>query len=288
MKLNHFKILIILFTVLCFTNAFAVSTAVKTERDYFNLLSKLRQIRIMIENFGNDDLKQQYNNAKILFQNASEDYYAQLFDDSYNKFYKLKKSLLVITENLLKLYIDRAQKILDSTSKNSFDIILKYDKNSTLKNYFVKPYNPVTDIKAYNPEEYHLFFDRETIERYLKNGYRNLQKAKDILTDPDIQYLKSKKYIKSIEFDIILDKYLKAIEICRIAKQYGIEIHKLVNINLLDTIQRKYGLDSNSLDPIYDDRIPEEFKVDANDNLNLIHSLEKKRLDNTLNKKNAK
>jgi len=53
----------------------------------------------------------------------------------------------------------------------------------------------------------------------------------------------------------------------------------MVKVHQLDTIQRKYGLESNKLDPIYDDRIPEEFKVDANDNISLVHSIEKARLE---------
>ena len=264
------------------TTSFAVSTAVKAQNDYFLTLSLLRQIRIMVENFGDETTKNKYQEIQTLFQSASEEYYGQQFDSSHQKYYKVKQELVTLTDALATLYINRAQQILDSTSKQSFDIMIKYDKNSTLKKYFQKPYNPVEEIKPYNPEEYHLFFDRETIERYLKNGYRKLQEAKNMYNNQDIVYLKTKNNIKHDELEFIIKQYLAVIDFCRLAKQYGIEIHKMVKVNQLDTIQRKYGLESNKLDPIYDDRIPEEFKVDANDNISLVHSIEKARLEKKL------
>ena len=73
--------------------------------------------------------------------------------------------------------------------------------------------------------------------------------------------------------------YIYIISSCRTAKLYGIEIHKIMNINELIRILEKYELNLNELDPIFDDRIPEEYKVDANDNIKLIHTLEMKRLE---------
>jgi len=279
MKNQTIKLLIILITVCIAHPLFAISTAVKAQNDYFLTLSLLRQIRIMVENFGDENSKNKYQEIQALFQTASEDYYGQNFDNAHQKYYKVKIELMALTDTLATLYINRAQEILDSTSKQSFDILIKYDKNSTLKKYFTRPYNPVEDIKPYNPEEYHLFFDRETLERYLKNGYRKLQEAKNIYNNPDIVYLKSKSTKKHNELEFIIKQYLAAIDFCRLAKQYGIEIHKMIKINQLDAIQSKYGLESNKLDPIFDDRIPEEFKVDANDNLNLVHAIEKSRLE---------
>lgn len=277
---KHLSILFAIIIMLAIAStSFAISTAVKAQNDYFLTLSLLRQIRIMIENFGDDATKNKYQEIQTLFQTASEEYYGQNFDSSHQKYYKVKQELVALTDTLATLYINRAQQILDSTSKQSFDIMIKYDKNSTLKKYFQKPYNPVEEIKPYNPEEYHLFFDRETIERYLKNGYRKLQEAKNIYNNQDVIYLKSKKIIKHDELEFIIKQYMAVIDYCRLAKQYGIEIHKMVKVHQLDTIQRKYGLASNKLDPIYDDRIPEEFKVDANDNMSLVHSIEKARLE---------
>ena len=59
---------------------------------------------------------------------------------------------------------------------------------------------------------------------------------------------------------------------------YGLEIHKILNINKLGDILRKYNLTAQRLNPIFDDRIPEDYKLDAIDNKKLIYSLEKKRL----------
>jgi len=57
-----------------------------------------------------------------------------------------------------------------------------------------------------------------------------------------------------------------------------IEIHKILKAHEIVAIQNKYGIKGNTLEPIFDDRIPEEYKVDANDNMSLVHSIEKSRL----------
>lgn len=260
------------------TNAFAVSAAVKAQNDYFYTLSLLRQLHIMIENFGDADTKSKYQEIQALFRDASEEYYAQNFVSSHQKYFKVKQELASLTDTLAQLYLSRAQEILDSTSKQSFDILIKYDKSSPLKRYFLKPHNPVEDVKPYNPQEYHLFHSRERIERFLKSGYRKLQRAKILHTGTDITYLKSKKNIKHSELEFIINQHIAVIDFTRLAKQFGIEIHRIINVHQLDAIQRRYGIDANRLDPIFDDRIPEEYKVDANDNINLIHSIERKRL----------
>mgnify|MGYP005853618257 CR=1 FL=1 len=255
-----------------------ISSAVKSQMDYAFTLNHIRELRVIVENFGDEEQKKQFEEIKSLFNKASEEFYAQNFVPSYQKFYNLKERLSTLMESIADMYITRSQNILDSTSKASFDILINYTKDGPLAKFFRKPFNPLEDIKPYKEEEYHFFHSRETIERYLRGGYKSLQDARNLLADPDLEVLKTKKNKTSANLDFIINRYATAVDNCRLAKQYGIEIHKMIKVHRIGEIQRKYNLVGATLEPIFDDRIPEEFKVDANDNFKLIHSIEKERL----------
>lgn len=261
------------------TGVFAISPSMKSQNDYRFTLDTLRTMRIIIENFATEEQQKEYNNIKALFQSASEEYYAQNFTSSHQKFFKVKTELLNMIDKIAQQYMDRTKEILDSTSKESFDILIQYSKGSGLAKYFYKPYNPLEDVKAYEEKNYHFFHDRNEIESYLKNGYKRLQDAKNIYSNDDLNYIKNKEGRTHKHLELLITRYIDIIEHCRQAKQYGIEIHKILKDHKVVEIQIKYGLKGNTLDPIFDDRIPEEYKVDANDNMNLIHSIEQSRLE---------
>lgn len=272
--------MILLFFMQYANNSYAINIAIQTHEDFIFTLESLRNIRVIIENFGNDDLKNQFNEIKTQFSSASEDYYGQNFTVSHQKFISLKEKIIAILENLTTMYIQRTKEILDSTSKTSFDIILKFGNAGGLKRYFIKPYNPVEEKKPYKEEEYHFFHDKATIEQYLHLGYERLQTARNIFNDPDIAVIKAKKRKTSDNIDYIIERYSAAISQCRQSKQYGIEIHKLLKYHQIGNILEKYSLTDKALDPIFDDRIPEDYKVDATDNIKSIYSIEKERLVN--------
>ena len=272
-------------SLLVSTELFAVSESVKAQNDYIFTLGVLREIRVIVDNFGDQEHKNQYEAVKAQFNTASEEFYAQNFSSSCQKYHNVKERLIVLMESIADNYIKRTQAILDSTSKSSFDIIIKYGNKGGLKQYFTRAYNPVEDIKPYKEEEYHFFHDKETIERYLRNGYKKLEEAKRIFNDSDLAILKKKKRKTPANLDYIIGRYTVAVPRCRLGKQYGIEIHKLIKSHLIGDILKKYNLTDQALDPIFDDRIPEEYKVDANDNLTLVHSIEKERLDNRTQQK---
>ncbi len=256
----------------------AISSAAKSQIDYAFTLNHIRELRVIVENFGDEEQKKQFEDIKSLFNTASEEFYAQNFVSSYQKFYNLKERLSTLMESIADMYIKRSQNILDSTSKASFDILINYSKDGPLAKYFRKSFNPLEDVKPYKEEEYHFFHSRETIERYLRGGYKSLQDARNILADPDMEVIKTKKNKTSANLDFMINRYASAVDNCRLAKQYGIEIHKMIKVHQIGDIQRKYNIAGATLEPVFDDRIPEEFKVDANDNVKLIHSIEKERL----------
>lgn len=271
-------LLIILTIVASAVPGNAISSAAKSQMDYVFTLNHIRELRVIVDNFGDEEQKKQFEDIKNLFNKASEEFYAQNFVSSYQKFYNLKERLSTLMESIADMYIKRSQTILDSTSKASFDILINYSKDGPLAKYFRKSFNPLEDVKPYKEEEYHFFHSRETIERYLRGGYKSLQDARNILADPDMEVIKTKKNKTSANLDFMINRYASAVDNCRLAKQYGIEIHKMIKVHQIGEIQRKYNLVGATLEPVFDDRIPEEFKVDANDNVKLIHSIEKERL----------
>ncbi len=281
-KTRFASILAIVVIILVFvTNiVFAVSATKKSEDDYKLILYNLRSIRITIDNFGTDKQKEQYSKIQGLFQKATEEYYAQNFFSSQDKYYKTKENLIQLLKDVSDLYISRAREILDSTSKKAVDILIKYDKNTAFAKYFRKPYNPIEDIKAYDEKEYHLFHDKKRIESYLRNGYKKLEIAKNLLADSDFKIIFEKEKKTSENLEYILKQYFSVISSCKFAKSYGIEIYKVININQIGEILDKYDIGLKELIPIYDDRIPEEYKIDANDNSGLVHSFEQKKLSN--------
>jgi hypothetical protein len=269
---------VLLCTTLYAAHSYAISSAVKSNLDYTFTLETLRHIQIMVENFGDEQLKKKHADLKALFRDASEDYYSQNFTGSELKFRKVKVELIKVLEAIDDIYLKRTKAILDSTSKESFDILIQYSKESGLAVYLKKPFDPLKDIKTIDPTMYHMFHDREKITTYLREGYKKYEKALNIFNDQDINYLKKKSNLTMKGINHIISRYTELVFLCREAKQNGIEIHKLMNLKEESTSLKKYNVTHDALIPIYDDRIPEKYKVDANDNLRLIHSLEQKKL----------
>ena len=275
---KYFSPCVLLCMILYTVQSYAISSAAKSNLDYTFTLETLRHIQIMVDNFGDEQLKKKHADLKSMFQDASEDYYSQNFTNSELKFRKVKIELIKVLEAIDDIYLKRTKAILDSTSKESFDILIQYSKESGLTVYLRKPFDPLKDIKTIDPTMYHLFHDREKITTYLREGYKKYEKALSIFNDQDINYLKKKSNLTMKSMNHIISRYTELVFLCREAKQNGIEIHKLLNIKEESASLRKHNVSHEALIPIYDDRIPEKYKVDANDNLRLIHSVEQKKL----------
>ena len=86
------------------------------------------------------------------------------------------------------------------------------------------------------------------------------------------------KKMTSKNMDFIIQSYINVISLCREAKQYGIEIHKVRKVHETGNILAKYNISGSELTAIYDDRIPKEFKIDAVDNMELVYTIEEERI----------
>jgi hypothetical protein len=275
---KHVAVLILLIVVTGTINSYSISPIEKSSKDYTLTLETIRNIRIMVENFGDDELKKKYADLRIQFQDASESYYGQDFTNSASKFKKVKMELISILGVIDDLYLRRTKEILDSTSKDTFDSLIEYSKQSGFAAYFARPYDPLKDVKPYDSDKYHLFHDRERISSYLREGYKKYQTAKSIYEDPEIALLRKKTTLTLKNINFIINRFSDVIILCRQAKECGIEIHRVKNINELGKSMVKYNVSHGSIIPIFDDRIPEKFKIDANDNMRFIHAVELKKL----------
>jgi len=312
MNYNFKKITVFFIIIFFFGNMqlFSFSASIKTAQDYRFTLSILRKVKIMVNNFPNEKRKLDYAKIKKNFENASKIYFGRKYAESFEKFQTIKLDLMALLEEISKDYLARTKKILDSTSTQSFNILIDFGKNSGLAVYFKRPFNPLKDVKPYrdakglekynykkdetkntdgrkySSADYHFFRDKVKIEHYLSDGYKKYNFAKNFFEDPDIALYKDrikKKKGRSSTYNFIIQRYLNVITLCREAKQYGLEIHKILNIYQTGVILRKYKITGKQMSPIYDERIPQEFRVDAADNINLIYSVEKKRIE-VLNK----
>ncbi|HOT45312.1 MAG TPA: hypothetical protein PLM53_10200 [Spirochaetota bacterium] len=275
---KHVAALIVLIMVTGTSDSFSISPIEKSSRDYALTLEALRNMRIMVENFGDDGLKKKYADIRLQFQDASESYYGQDFTSSTSKYKKVKMEMISLLGLIDDLYLKRTKEILDSTSKDTFDSLIENSKNSGLAAYFARPYDPVKDVKPYDSDKYHLFHDRERISSYLREGYKKYEAAKKIYEDPEIALLRKKTTLTVKNTNYLISRYMDVIFLCRQAKECGIEIHRVKNINELGKSMVKYNVTHGSIIPIFDDRIPEKYKVDANDNMRFIHAVEMKKL----------
>ncbi len=283
-------IFIISFLFVYASSVYPTSAIIKTQIDYTRLLYELRRVQVMIDNFAKNEQKDKFNDITNEFQNAAIDYYGHNFayydktQKKYNvKFYIVKSKLCSLLEDMTKIYLERTNELLASTSKDAFTILIKFTKGGYAK-YFTKPVDPVSLIehqKLYKSDEYHFYHDKETIERYLRKGHKAFQDAKKIYADYDVNLIKSKKEKNYNDLNYLIDNYKNIIDFCRQAKQYGIEIYRIIKVNNINNIQQKYEKYNISLsnpEPVFDVRIPDNYKVDANDNIGLVHSIEIKKI----------
>lgn len=287
---------------------YSVSNAVISNQDYRYSLEILRDLNIIISNFGTDSEKEEFLKIRSNFQVAAERHYGRHFvnvtsltykkekaeerETSIDLFYDLKLQLIDLYSTLSEFYIFRTQELLDSIAKESTDIIIEYGRGGGKSKYFFsRPIDPLTDVKPYDADKFHYFRVRSSIEQYLDSGYRYLNDARRVFDDVDYIYIMSKERKTNRELSYIIEKHRAAIILARQSKESGIEIYRTLNVHKMTEILGKYDVSNQKIlqFPIYDDRIPEQYKVDATDNRKLLFSVEKQRIGNydDLNPKSA-
>ena len=288
MKRTYSTALLIISVILIYSHAFPISLAVRSNKDYTLTTKILRELKPMTTNFKTDENQKEMLSLTKNFEDAVLDYYGMNYDSSAVKFYNLKMQLIKMMENMCNSYLERTNEVLQSTAfdNKTVQIFITYDKNSGYAAYYKKPFDPLRDVKPYDEnfsiQDFHLFADAQKVDNCLKNAHFYFTQARKCFNDPEIAFIKSRKKIKSDQLTYILEKYLDVIQNCRTAKQCGLEIYKIKNEFRTGTIQEKYQLRKDQITPIFDDRIPEKFKVDAVDNVGMLYPVEQERKKKTI------
>jgi len=280
MKIFKIYTLVITSIILIYSDAFAISAAVRSSKDYAYTTYVLREMKPMLINFDTDENKKIQESLMKNFEEATLEYFGTNYDESSTKYFNLKLELIKALEKVCTMYIDRTKEILTSTSadNSTVETFITYNKHSGYASYFTKPFDPQLDVKPYNEKftsrDYHFFYDAPKVETYLRDGHFYFSEAKKSFNDPHIAFIKTRKRQKTEQLNYIIDKYIAAIQFCRNAKQSALEIYKIKNEFNTGNIQDKYHLKKDQITPIFDDRLPEKYKVDAIDNIKLIYPVE--------------
>ncbi|HRS61744.1 MAG TPA: hypothetical protein P5566_05065 [Spirochaetota bacterium] len=281
--------IILLAVTLFFSNsAYSISVGERSTKDYYFTTKVIREVKPMVTNFKNDDNQTKIESITKMYEEASLNYFGNNYDGASEKFYNLKLELMKFMEEMANLYINRTDELLKATIEDnkSIEIFLELDRHHGYATYFKKPFNPLTDVTPYDEKftakDYHYYYDAAKLERYLKNAYYHLEKARRIMREEDIAFIKSRKKIKTEGIDYVINRYLDVIYLCRIAKESGIEIYRVKNYHATGNILDKYQIRQDQMTPIFDDRIPEKFKVDAVDNRKLLYPVELSRRKKTM------
>lgn len=287
MKLLKFTAIVITTFILIYSEASAISVSVRSSKDYYFTTKILREMKPMVTNFKTDENQKAMDSLMKNFEEATLEHYGTNYDSSSVKYYNLKLEIIKLLENICTLYLDRTKEILTATAidNNTIEVFITYDKNSGYANYFNRPFDPLKDVKPYDEKftakDYHFFFDSQKVESYLRNGHFNYSEAKRFYSDPEIAFIKSRKKIKTEQLNYIIEKYINTIQFCRMAKVSALEIYKVKNEFSTGAIQDKYDLRKDQITPIFDERIPEKFKVDAIDNMKMLYPVELERRKKT-------
>ena len=248
MKAAFHLIPILLIILLVGHNAYPISIAEQSSKDYYYTTKILREIKPMIANFRNDENKKEIDTIIKNYEDASLQHYGNNFDISAEKYYNLKLEIMKLTETLSGLYLQRTDEMLKSTiaDNKSIEMFLDLDRRNGYASYFNKPFDPLKDVKPYDEnftaKDYHFYFDSAKIERYLKNGFYHYHTAKRVHEGEDIKFIKSRKKIKTADINYVIDKYINVITMCRIAKQSALEVYKVKNYHYAGVILDKYQI----------------------------------------------
>jgi len=278
------SVLILFFTI----DAFPLSPGEKAKKNYNFTLVLIRTFRIPVENFAPEGTLGQYDKIKEAFYAARENFYGKNYNEAYRQYASMKTDLLPFAADLAQSYLKRTKDILDTATKDTGELLTDFTKTTPILRDIQQPYDPIKKEAVYNdkytPGNYHLFHYGRVIETYIKEGYAAYYQARGLFDDPEIEYMKQNEKKTPEDMDYILERYMNIIKLCRTAKQYGIEIYKLYTLNDLAKISEKFeNWSFPEIDPTFDERIPEKYRVDAVDNRNLVYKGKKDAAANTNN-----
>jgi len=265
------------------TSVYAVSAAEKAKEKVIENRQYIYALEIPIKNFGTPEQKNDFNAMKDQYMVGLGYFFEGNYVNSYKELLETQKKLDKLYEKVSMDYLERTTKILQEMVKSIVEIDIEYNKESDLVRQYTTDRQAPKEKVSYDPKNFHLTYDKKVISRNMAMGFSRLGEAKKIRQEAVT--IEEKKYeegqvVDPAIYNYRLASYLSVIELCRDAKKNAFLAYQLINRNDIYTIQtefrgNRFAKESNLL-PVFDPRIPETYKVDASDALNLVHEDELK------------
>jgi hypothetical protein len=260
------------------TTAYAISAAEKAREKIEEDRQYIYALEIPIRNFGSTEQKNDYNATKSQYMVGLGYYMQANFVNAYKELLEAQVKLDKLYEKVSMDYLERTTTILQELVKNMVEIDIEFNKESDLVRRYKTDRQAPKEKVYYDPKRFHLVYDKKVISRNVTMGFKRLGEAKNIREEAVT--IKDKKYEEGQTVDpgiyrYRLASYLNVIDLCREAKKNAFQTYQLINRNEIYPIQtqfrgNRFAHESNLL-PVFDPRIPDNYKVDASDALNLVH-----------------
>ena len=260
------------------SSIYSISVAEKAREKIEEDRQYIYALEIPIRNFGTEEQKNEYNAMKDQYMIGLGYYMEANYVNAYKELFETQKKLDKLYEKVSMDYVERTTKILQELVKNVVEIDITYNKDSDLVRRYETDRQAPKEKVFYDPKNFHFVYDKKTISRNVSMGFSHLGDAKRIRQDAVT--IQERKYEEGQTVDPAiyryrLDSYVSVIDLCREAKKNAFQAYQLINRNDIYTIQtqhrgNRFARESNLL-PVFDPRIPETYKVDASDVLNLVH-----------------
>lgn len=322
MKIGRSALILALGLVAVAPSLQAQTVAEKTTRQRDQLIVALRVMRPMAFNFPCDPMPEclpqnpderernpgqnveLYRKAKRLYQEGLVYFYERNFVNAYSRFLEAQLTVDKLTEYLSQMYLDRAESMMrqsverrnanDVNDMSVVDISMDYGHGSKMERDFHRPRSVQTDVRRYDPRNFHWSVNKYQIEKNMEKGYEHLgsaRRARERALRMDAHLPAEER----VTIDLLSRRtglYLQTIELARAAKinaefifalKYPYANYPLTNptgkaekvdekagdIPSLHGVKMNWSKNPNvfpkRLHPIFDFRVPEEWHRDTVD-----------------------
>ncbi|MDH4263093.1 MAG: hypothetical protein OEV78_08620 [Spirochaetia bacterium] len=260
------------------SNVYSISIAEKAREKVVENRQFIYSLEIPMKNFGSTEQKNDYNAIKDQYMIGLGYFYEGNYVNSYKELLDAQIKLDKLYEKISMDYIERTTKILQELVKSAVEIDIEFNKDSDLVRRFQTDREAPKEKVAYDPKKFHFVYDKRTIARNIALGFSHLGDAKRIRDEAvsfeEKNYEEGQKVDPAI-YKYRLNNYQSVIDLCRAGKKNAFNVYQLINRNEVYSVQKdfkgnRFARESKLL-PVFDPRIPDNYKIDASDTLNLVH-----------------
>lgn len=259
------------------------------------------------------DRVKQYNEIKRVYQEGLVYFFEGSYINAYNRFLDSQRRTENLLEGLSQSYLDRSEHMMrdaieqkDSNSEEDLpivDISIEYGPNSKMRKDFTQDRESPKEQRRYNPRLFHYATNKYHIEANMEKGYNTLGKAREVREEALMIDAALPKHRKTTPDHVKkrIEYYLATIRLSRQAKEnayfifqlkYPYDNYALQNptgktekrdekngeVPALDGKQMNWAenpyLTLKDLHPIFDLRVPTEYRRDAVDARSMVYNEE--------------